>query len=232
MASPAAVVTDIEGTTTRISFVHDVLFPYARARLPDFLAQRGGEPEIAAALAEVRHLAPGAPELATLLAWMDKDAKITPLKTLQGLIWGEGYASGALHGELYADVAPSLRAWHAASVRLYVYSSGSEAAQKLLFRHTQEGDLTGLFSGFFDTRIGAKREPASYVSIAATAGLPAADMLLLSDVGAELDAAAAAGWRTCQLLRPQDAAVPAPGHARAATFDAVAAAFLLPAASA
>jgi len=230
MPPPAAVVTDIEGTTTRISFVHDVLFPYARARLPDFLAARAVEPEIAAALAEVRHLAPGAPELATLLSWMDKDAKITPLKTLQGLIWGEGYESGALHGELYADVAPSLRAWHAAGVRLCVYSSGSEAAQKLLFRHTQEGDLTGLLSGFFDTRIGAKREPASYVSIAAATGLPAADMLFLSDVGAELDAAAAAGWRTCQLLRPQDAAVPAAGHAHAATFDAVAAAFRLPAA--
>jgi enolase-phosphatase E1 len=230
MAAPTAVVTDIEGTTTRISFVHDVLFPYARARLPDFLAQRGSEPEIAAALAEVRRLAPGTPELATLLSWMDADAKVTPLKTLQGLIWGEGYASGALHGELYADVAPSLRAWWVGGVRLYVYSSGSEAAQKLLFRHTQEGDLTGLFTGFFDTRVGAKREAASYVSIAAAAGLPGAEMLFLSDVGTELDAAAAAGWRTCQLLRPQDAAVPVPGHAHAATFDAVAAAFLLPAA--
>jgi enolase-phosphatase E1 len=230
MSPPAAVVTDIEGTTTRISFVHDVLFPYARARLPDFLAQRGTEPEIAAALAEVRHLAPGAPELATLLSWMDTDAKITPLKTLQGLIWGEGYASGALHGELYADVAPSLRAWHAAGVRLYVYSSGSEAAQKLLFRHTQEGDLTGLFSGFFDTRVGPKRQAASYRAIARAVGLPGEKMLFLSDVGAELDAAASSGWHTCQLLRPQDSALPAAGHPRAATFDAVAAAFSLDAA--
>ena len=232
MPAPAAVVTDIEGTTTRISFVHDVLFPYARARLPDFLGERGAEPEIAAALAEVRQLAPNAPELATLLSWMDADAKITPLKTLQGLIWGEGFATGALRGELYADVAPALRAWHAAGVRLYVYSSGSVAAQRLLFRHTQEGDLAGLFSGFFDTRVGAKREPASYVSIAAATASPATDMLFLSDVGAELDAAAAAGWHTCQLLRPQDATVPAPGHAQAATFDAVAAAFGLPAATA
>jgi enolase-phosphatase E1 len=232
MATPTAVVTDIEGTTTRISFVHDVLFPYARARLPDFLAARVAEPEIAAVLAEVRDLAPGAPELATLLAWMDADAKITPLKTLQGLIWGEGYKSGALHGELYADVAPSLRAWWVGGVRLYVYSSGSEAAQKLLFRHTQEGDLTGLFTGFFDTRVGVKREPASYASIAAAAALPGAEMLFLSDVGAELDAAAAAGWRTCQLLRPQDATVPARGHRQAATFDQVAALFDLPWASA
>jgi enolase-phosphatase E1 len=228
MATPTAVVTDIEGTTTRISFVHDVLFPYARARLPDFLAARAAEPEIAAVLAEVRDLAPGAPELATLLAWMDADAKITPLKTIQGLIWGEGYKSGALHGELYADVTPSLRAWWVGGVRLYVYSSGSEAAQKLLFKHTQEGDLTGLFTGFFDTRVGAKREPASYASIAAAAGLPGAEMLFLSDVGAELDAAGAAGWRTCQLLRPQDEAAPAHGHAHAATFDQVAVMFDLP----
>jgi enolase-phosphatase E1 len=226
------VVTDIEGTTTRISFVHDVLFPYARARLPAFLAERGAEPDVASALAEVRRVAPHAPELATLRAWMDADAKVTPLKTLQGLIWGEGYESGALRGELYADVAPLLRAWQASGVRLYVYSSGSEAAQKLLFRHTQEGDLTALFSGFFDTRIGAKREAASYAAIAAAAGLQAADMLFLSDVGAELDAAAAAGWRTCQLLRPQDAAVPALGHPHAATFDAVATAFGLCVASA
>jgi enolase-phosphatase E1 len=230
MAPPAAVVTDIEGTTTRISFVHDVLFPYARARLPDFLTQRGHEPAIAAALTEVRQLAPNAPELTTLLSWMATDTKITPLKTLQGLIWAEGYATGALHGELYADVAPSLRAWHAAGVRLYVYSSGSETAQKLLFRHTQEGDLTGLFTGFFDTRVGVKRESASYASIAAAVGLPGAEMLFLSDVGAELDAAAAAGWRTCQLLRPQDETEPAPGHAHAATFDAVADSFRLPAA--
>jgi enolase-phosphatase E1 len=232
MKPPAAVVTDIEGTTTRISFVHDVLFPYARARLPDFLAQRGREPEIATVLADVRHLAPDAPELATLLAWMDTDAKITPLKTLQGLIWGEGYESGALHGELYADVAPSLRAWHAAGVRLYAYSSGSEAAQKLLFRHTQEGDLTALFSGFFDTRVGAKRDAPSYRAIAEAADLPGGKMLFLSDVGGELDAAAAAGWRTCQLLRPQDATVPAPGHVQCATFDEVATVFGLSGANA
>jgi len=231
MTPPAAVVTDIEGTTTRISFVHDVLFPYARARLPDFLAARAAEPEIARTLAEVRHLAPNAPELATLLAWMDADAKITPLKTLQGLIWGEGYASGALHGELYADVAPSLRAWWVAGVRLYVYSSGSETAQKLLFKHTQEGDLTGLFTGFFDTRVGAKRDAASYRAIAEAASLAGGKMLFLSDVGAELDAAAASGWRTCQLLRPQDATVPALGHVHCATFDEVAIAFGLPGAS-
>jgi enolase-phosphatase E1 len=106
-------------------------------------------------------------------------------------------------------------------VRLYVYSSGSEAAQKLLFRHLPQGDITGLFSGFFDTRIGGKREPASYHAIASAAGLPAPEMLFLSDIGAELDAAASAGWRTCQLLRAADGTRPAAGHAQAADFDAV-----------
>ena len=221
---PAAIVTDIEGTTSRISFVHDVLFPYARARLPAFLAERGAEPEAASCLAEVQQLAPGQDPLAALLGWMDQDAKITPLKTLQGLIWAEGYASGALHGELYPDVAPALRRWHKAGLRLYVYSSGSVPAQKLLFAHTREGDLTALFSGFFDTRIGAKRQPASYAAIAAAITTRPADILFLSDISAELDAAAAVGLRVCQLLRPQDGTRRGP-HPHAANFDELSQAF-------
>jgi enolase-phosphatase E1 len=217
---PRAVVTDIEGTTSRISFVHDVLFPYARARLPDFLAAHGGEPEVRQILAEVEQLAPGKAPLDALLGWMNDDAKITPLKTLQGLIWGEGYASGALRGELYSDVEPALRRWHASGVRLYVYSSGSEAAQRLLFGHTPHGDLTGLFSGFFDTRVGAKREPASYTAISAHIGEPPENILFLSDVAAELDAAAAAKWEVCQLIRPQDGTLPG-GHETAEDFDQV-----------
>jgi enolase-phosphatase E1 len=219
-ARPAAIVTDIEGTTSRISFVHDVLFPYARARLPAFLAERGTAPEVADLLAQVHALAPHQQPLTALLAWMGQDAKITPLKTLQGLIWAEGYASDQLHGELYPDVAPALRRWHAAGVRLYVYSSGSVAAQKLLFAHTREGDLTHLFSGFFDTRIGAKREPSSYAAIAAAIAAPPAEILFLSDITAELDAATQAGLRVCQLLRPQDGTIAA-HHPAAPDFDTV-----------
>jgi len=152
---PAAIVTDIEGTTTRIAFVHDVLFPYARARLPEFLRAHADRPDVSAALAEVAQLAPGADPLATLLGWMDADAKIGPLKALQGMIWEAGYAQGALTGELYPDVAPALRRWRTAGVRLFVYSSGSVAAQKLLFRQSDHGNLEGLFSGFFDTGVGA-----------------------------------------------------------------------------
>jgi enolase-phosphatase E1 len=222
MRRPEAVVTDIEGTTTRISFVHDVLFPYARAHLPAFLTAHADKPALAALIAEVATLAPNQAPLAALEAWMDADAKVTPLKTLQGMIWNEGYKRGELKSEVYADVVPALRRWHAAGVGLYVYSSGSEAAQKLLFGHLPQGDVTPLFSGFFDTRVGAKRAAASYHAIAAAAGLPGAEMLFLSDIGAELDAAAEAGWRTCQLVRAADGTQPAAGHAQAIDFGAVA----------
>ena len=224
MTPPAAIITDIEGTTTPIRFVHTVLFPYARARLPQFCAQRAGHP----VLDEVARLGPGRPALETLLGWMDADAKITPLKTVQGLIWAEGYASGELLGELYVDVPPALKRWSKAGLRLYVYSSGSEASQKLIFGHTKAGDLTSLFQGFFDTSVGPKREPASYAAICRGANIGAEECLFLSDIEAELDAATAAGLRTCQLLRAQDATIASTRHATAADFDAVAAEFGLP----
>ena len=229
---PLAVLTDIEGTTTPIAFVHRVLFPYARAALPDLIRGRGTEPEIASALDAVRRLAPDADPLAQCLAWMDADAKVTPLKTLQGIAWRDGYASGALRGEIYADVAPALRAWHAAGVRLAVYSSGSEAAQRLIFGHTQAGDLTGLFGAFLDTAIGAKRETGSYSRAASLLGLPAGRLLFLSDLEAELDAAGKAGLATCQLLRPEDGTRASPRHATAADFHEVSARFGLPRATA
>ena len=225
---PLAVLTDIEGTTTPIAFVHRVLFPYARAALPALIHDRGQEPAVASALADVRALAPETDPLTQCLAWMDADAKIAPLKTLQGITWQDGYASGALRGELYADVAPALRAWHAAGVRLAVYSSGSAAAQRLIFSHTPDGDLTGLFGSFLDTAIGGKREAASYGRAASLLDVPPARILFLSDVAAELDAAAAAGLATCQLLRPRDATLATPRHCGAADFNEVATRFGLP----
>jgi enolase-phosphatase E1 len=221
---PAAILTDIEGTTTPISFVHTVLFPYARARLAQFCAAHEGDP----ALDEVARLNPGRPVLETLLAWMDQDAKITPLKTIQGLIWAQGYRAGDLIGNLYPDVAPALRRWSKAGLRLYVYSSGSEAAQKLLFGHTEGGDLTPLFNGFFDSRIGHKREPQSYRSICRGANVAAAECLFLSDIEAELDAAAACGLQTCQLLRKPDGTIASARHPIANDFDTVAEKFRLP----
>ena len=221
------VLTDIEGTTTPIAFVHAVLFPFARARLAALLDSPSAE--AAAAIAEVARLAPGVPPLAALLGWMDADAKITPLKTLQGIVWDQGYRSGELRGQLYDDVAPALRAWNAAGVGLAVYSSGSVAAQRLIFGHSTAGDLAGLFGAWFDTTTGAKRDPASYAAIAAQLGAAPGRILFLSDMGGELDAAAAAGLATCQLLRATDGTTVAPGHQGAADFTAVATLFGLPA---
>jgi enolase-phosphatase E1 len=215
------ILTDIEGTTTAIAFVHRTLFPYAAAALPGFLAAHADDPEVAALLADI----PGEP-LATLLGWIAADVKATPLKALQGLIWRQGYADGALRGHLWPDVAPALRAWHGRGLSLAVYSSGSEEAQRLLFRHSESGDLEGLFQGFFDTRMGAKRAAASYTAIATTWGAPPAAILFLSDVAEELDAARQAGLATCQLVRAEDGTQAAPHHRQAHDFNAVSA--LLP----
>jgi enolase-phosphatase E1 len=204
-----AIVTDIEGTTGSIAFVRDVLFPYAQAHLTDFVARRGADPDVRAALRDAARDAgePAAGDariIEILRAWMDEDRKATPLKTLQGLIWAEGYGTGRLRGHVYPDAALALRAWHAAGIALYVYSSGSIAAQKLLFGSSTEGDLLPLFSGFFDTTIGMKTDPASYAAIASAIGREAATLTFLSDREAELDAAHRAGWPVVALLRPAD----------------------------
>lgn len=227
---PACILTDIEGTTSAIAFVKDTLFPFAAAELDAFLDAHGQEPEVAPILAEVRAAAPGEDPRAALRRWMAEDAKVTPLKALQGLIWRAGYADGRLKGHLWADVAPCLQAWARAGIRLAVYSSGSAGAQRLLFGHSEAGDLTPLFAGFFDTRVGGKREAASYAAIADALGLPGADVLFLSDVAEELDAAAAAGMRTCQLVRAADGTRPSGRHPEAPDFPAVARLHGLPAA--
>ncbi len=219
MIPPAAILTDIEGTTTPLAFVHRTLFPFARARMASFCEANPGTPE----LAEVPQ-----PKLATLLGWMDRDEKITALKTIQGMIWAQGYAAGEITGDLYPDVAPALRRWVRAGLRLYVYSSGSVPAQKLLFRHAPEGDLTRLFNGFFDTQSGPKRDSASYGAIAKAVNAPPAELLFLSDMEPELDAAAYAGLRTCQLVRADDATLPSHRHATAPDFNVVASMFGLP----
>ena len=215
--SAGAIVTDIEGTTTPIAYVRDVLFPYARARLPAYV---GAHPDDADVL-EAARLAPDGDALAALLAWMDADAKVTPLKSLQGRLWNEGYLAGELRGDLYPDVAPALRRWHAAGTRLAVYSSGSVEAQRLLFGHSSDGDLAGLFDRFFDTGVGGKREPASYTAVAEALATPPGVCLFLSDVEAELDAAAGAGMQVCQLVRAADGTVASARHATAADFAAV-----------
>ena len=223
-----AIVTDIEGTTTALSFVKDELFPYARARIGAFVRQQDSMPAVASALKEARATMAreqGIPQQAISLEqvvsqlerWIDEDRKLTPLKQLQGLIWEQGYRDGALHGHLYPDAVDALRRWHAQGIRLYVYSSGSVHAQKLLFGYTAAGDLTPLFSGYFDTTTGPKQEVDSYRRIVQAIGLPAGEILFLSDIEAELDAARAAGMQTCQLVRDGSLAKDAP-HRQSADF--------------
>jgi enolase-phosphatase E1 len=204
-----AIVTDVEGTTSAISFVKDVLFPYADEHLDAYVALHRNEPIVAHALTEAAIEtgdadADDASILRALHAWIAEDRKATPLKTLQGLIWAEGYAQGHLLGHVYPDVPPVLRAWNDAGIELYVYSSGSIVAQKVLFSHTFAGDLTPLFTDHFDTTTGSKREAAAYAEIAADTGFHPAEMLFLSDTEEELDAARAAGLQTARLLRPDD----------------------------
>ncbi|MEJ2670466.1 MAG: acireductone synthase [Gammaproteobacteria bacterium] len=204
--SITAILTDIEGTTTDIQFVHKVLFPYAREHLSSFIRQHSSEPHVAAELATVRAIIDEAEAsldlvIQTLLSWIDTDQKVTPLKTLQGFIWTVGYQTGDFQGHLYPDAAEALRTWHQAGLSLNVFSSGSIHAQKLLFGHSTAGDLTPLFSHYFDTTTGAKQSASSYETIAQQLGVPPQNVLFLSDVVAELDAAKTAGMHSGLLAR-------------------------------
>ncbi|MBY6255374.1 acireductone synthase [Phytobacter diazotrophicus] len=217
-----AIVTDIEGTTSDIRFVHNVLFPYARERLPAFLNAHQYIEPVKTILDNLREEiaqpeATTADLLDTLVQFMDEDRKSTPLKALQGIIWRDGYVNGDFTGHLYPDVLPALEKWKAKGIDLYVYSSGSVAAQKLLFGYSDEGDITHLFSGYFDTLVGAKREVQSYRNIAEQLGVPPGQILFLSDIHQELDAAAQAGLRTIQLIRGDHDA--ASHHHQVPSFD-------------
>jgi enolase-phosphatase E1 len=219
------ILLDIEGTVSPLAYVHTKMFPFARARLGDFLASNLARPDVTAALTQVATDATGtglvlppptAANLPVIIAHlnelMDRDVKATGLKQLQGLIWEGGFRSGELRADLFPDVAPALRAWHAAGVELQVYSSGSNHAQKLFFAHTVDGDLTPLLAGHHDTTVGPKKAAASYAAIAAASGRAPEAILFLSDIVAELDAARAAGLRTALALRPDNPPAPAHDH--------------------
>jgi len=201
-----AILTDIEGTTSAVSFVFDVLFPYAARHLPGFVSEHAAEPAVVEQVEAVRRESgePGASVervVAILLEWIAEDRKATPLKALQGMVWEQGYRAGQLKGHVYPDAVEALRRWHAEGYRLYVYSSGSIQAQKLIFGCSEAGDLSPLFSGYFDTTSGPKREAGSYRRIVEAIGLPAEEVLFLSDVVQELDAAREAGLPTIGLAR-------------------------------
>jgi len=222
-----AILTDIEGTTSSISFVKDVLFPYARRALPRFVAARGKEPAVRKWLDVVATENGGMCEDAMIVevlqGWIDDDRKHTALKALQGMIWADGYKNADFTAHIYPDAAPALRQWHAAGLPLYVYSSGSVPAQRLFFGHSDAGDLTELFSGWYDTEMGGKRDAQSYRNIVESIGIPAGEILFLSDVVEELDAAREAGLQTVLIDRLEDYAKPRTGdathgHVRVETF--------------
>ena len=223
--SVRAILTDIEGTTTSVRFVFDVLFPYARGHLAEYVRAHADQPAVREQLAAVareagRELDDEA-AIAQLIRWIDEDKKITPLKALQGMIWQAGYRNGNFTGHIYPDAVAKLREWHGAGVDLYVYSSGSVQAQKLIFGFSDAGDLTPLFSGYFDTQVGGKREADSYRKIVEEISLPAGEILFLSDIAEELDAAAQAGMQTMQLMRESDGTQATDRHPTAADFNAI-----------
>jgi len=217
-------VTDIEGTTSSLSFVQDVLFPYARERMARFVRAHANDPAVRGLLDDARQLIGGRADdeevIVQLIQWIDEDKKVTPLKALQGMIWEQGYRQGDFKGHVYEDAVRNLKQWQARGIRLYVFSSGSVQAQKLLFAHTGYGDLTPLFSGYFDTTVGAKKEASSYHKIAQSIGLAPDDILFLSDIKEELDAAHEAGMQTAWLLRDSTPGGVA-GHITVSNFDEI-----------
>jgi enolase-phosphatase E1 len=218
-----AILLDIEGTTTPIDFVFRTLFPFARQRLEKFLLEHGSAPGIREDVDALRtqHRAdaaeqfnpprwvddsPGA-ELASAAAYcawlIDRDSKCSALKSLQGKIWQEGYRTGDLCGEVYPDVPLAMARWTRQGKIIGIFSSGSILAQKLLFGSTAAGDLTGFIRAYFDTTTGPKNAPGTYLRIAETLAIEAPNILFISDVAKELDAARDAGMQTALCVRSE-----------------------------
>lgn len=219
MARIRGVVLDIEGTTTPIAFVHDVLFSYARTHVKNYLATHADAENVrndiellrAEHAADVRNgnqpppLTTATDSVANYVNWLiDLDRKSTGLKSLQGKIWHDGYADGALRSQVFPDVAPAFARWRTKGVTISIFSSGSTLAQQLLFAHTEAGDLTSFISNYFDTSVGKKGDPESYRRIAEAIRLLPGELLFVSDVTTELAAANEAGMETALSLRPDN----------------------------
>jgi enolase-phosphatase E1 len=237
-----AILLDIEGTTTPVDFVYKTLFPFARAEMKTFLDRSFDKPETRTDLVQLREehakdLANGfnPPQLSeetkeaaiesftAYLHWlMDQDRKSTPLKSLQGKIWEEGYCAGKLRSQIFADVPRAMRRWRETGKLIAIYSSGSVLAQRLLFAHTASGDLTPLISNYFDTNTGGKKEAGSYARIATEFKISSSETLFISDVIAELEAARAAGMQTALSVRPGNAPLTTePTHPVIHSFDEI-----------
>lgn len=202
-----AALLDIEGTIADINFVRHTLFPYARAALPEFVARHGDEPSVAAELRATADAAGLDPDdraaiVSQLLTWIDADVKATPLKALQGMVWEQGFRSGAFRGHLYPDALAWIEQRRRDGIPLYIYSSGSVQAQELYFAHSDYGDLRDRFQGHFDTTTGPKKSAESYRRIAEAIGIAPREIVFFSDSGDELEAASEAGMQVVQLVRP------------------------------
>lgn len=217
------ILLDIEGTVSPLAFVHDIMFPYARKHAVTWLAAHWGH-EVICQLAKdagVDSFHNALDAEAAVHRLMDADAKVTGLKQLQGLIWEQGFRSGDLRSMLFDDVVPAMQRWRENGCEIRIYSSGSIHAQKLFFTHTTSGDLTPLLSGFYDTTTGSKKEVASYTAIAADCALPPAEILFISDIVDELNAAQSAGMITAHATRPGNKPQPESEHTVLTSFDAI-----------
>jgi enolase-phosphatase E1 len=220
-----AILLDIEGTTTPIAFVHDVLFGYAREHVREFLAENPDAEEIALLREEhaldVKEGRNPPPLVAEYVEWLIKlDRKSTGLKSLQGKIWRKGYEEGSLKSQVFADVAPAFARWRERGLRIAIFSSGSVLAQQLLFAHTEAGDLTPFIESYFDTKVGKKGDAESYRRIAEAMGFSPRDILFVSDVVVELEAAAEAGMKTLLSIRPGNTPQPQ-RYISISTFDSI-----------
>jgi enolase-phosphatase E1 len=228
-----AILLDIEGTTTPISFVHETLFPYARARIPGFVLDNISDLKFEIDQLAAEHEAdddydgefrPDSPNSVSdyLKSLIDRDRKSTPLKTIQGMIWQTGYESGEIVSPVFDDIPAAFKRWKDADKTIAIYSSGSILAQQLLFRYTDCGDLTPFISNYFDTNTGPKREAKSYTDIASALETDAAELLMVSDIPAELDAARTSGLQTALSVRPGNAPIEADiNHRVVESFEAL-----------
>jgi enolase-phosphatase E1 len=220
-----AIITDIEGTTTSVAFVYEVLFPYAKEHIPSYIKNHSQQIDVIEQL-QLINIEVGKSLLINeaieqLLQWMDEDKKVTPLKNLQGMIWEDGYKTNRFQGHVYDDVPANIKKWHDTGIPVSIYSSGSIKAQKLLFSHSIAGDLTPWLSGYFDTTIGAKKDHQSYLKIANEINKSPTEILFLSDITEELDAASQSGMQTVLLTRNKNDNSLQPGHIFAENFNQI-----------
>lgn len=202
------ILTDIEGTTSSINFVHDILFPYAYDKMADFLAKNWHNPKVKKSVLQVATLENlsdySYEEISDILKqWIKSDRKVIPLKDIQGIIWEEGYKNGDYRAHIYEDAYKMLSLWHSQNIPIYIYSSGSIYAQKLFFGYSEYGDLLNLFSGFFDTNIGQKKVSQSYENIASSLQIKPEEIIFLSDIEAEINSALSVGMSTVWVIRDE-----------------------------